>query len=122
MIVNHAPIEVDLICDNGATIVTGSYTLEQNKLGRVRIEATILDTVNGNIGISEHVIAFHRYSGNAVIDSTDVIIALKTPGTLNGSSVSVSASGNTITSRFTGVASRNIRVIASFKLTTIKDG
>lgn len=122
MIVRHQTKDTDQNSVNGATVVTGSYNVDVNKLGRVRVLATIYDTVAlANIGIGEFVIAFHRYGGNAVIDSTDAVIPLKTPGTLNGATVGVSASGPTITTTFTGVVGRTIRVIASFELTTIQD-
>ena len=122
MIVRHDPYTFDLNCDNGATIDVGQYNLSTNKLGFVEVDLVFFDVnAPANIGSGKFQVYFHRYSGNAVVDRQAVIVSLSAPGTLSGSSVATVASGNSVISRFTGVAGRTIRVIASFKLTTIQD-
>lgn len=123
MIVRHGDRETDQTCSNGATVTMGTYNIETNKIGSVTCDVTIIDLGNGATGTGKFVCGFHRYGGAAstVIDSTDALIPLKTPGVLAGSSVSFSQSSNTITVSFTGVAGRNIRVICLFQLTTITD-
>lgn len=123
MIQRHDTIEVDKLCVNGETIEVGGYNVSTNKLGFVEIDLVIYDTVTpANIGSGKFVVYFHRYGGNAIVDRQTALNALTTPGNLSGASVDTSASGIRISSNFTGVAGRTIRVIASFKLTTIIDG
>lgn len=121
MINNHDAKETDQSSVNGATVVTGTYNVGTNKIGRAEIEAWIYDEgAPANIGYGRFVICFHRYGGNAVIDSTDAVIPLKTPGTLAGSSVGASASGMTIKTTFTGPVGKTVRVIGAFRLLTIQ--
>lgn len=123
MIQRHDPIEVDLNCVNGATIEVGGYNVSTNKLGFVEIDLVIYDTVSPNdIGSGKFVVYFHRYGGNAIVDRQQALVSLSTPGNLAGASVNTSASGTRVSANFTGVVGRTIRVIASFKLTTITDG
>lgn len=122
MIIKHDPKEVDLNCDNGATIDVGQYNLSTNKIGVVEVDLIFFDlNAPANIGSGKFQVYFHRYAGSAVVDRQAVLVSLSAPGTLTGSSVNTVASGNSVISRFTGVSGRTIRVIASFKLTTIQD-
>lgn len=121
MIIHHTPFNFDLTSTDGGTVEVGSYNLSTNKLGRVDIDLIILDIVSGNVGSGKFSVYFHRFGGSAVVDRQGVLLALTTPGTLAGASVNTSASGNAVTSTFTGVAGRTIRVMATFHLTTIQD-
>ena len=119
--IHHDHIEVDLLCV-GTTIEVGGYNVSTNKLGFVEIDLVIYDTVTpANIGFGKFVVYFHRYAGSAIVDRQTALVALSTPGTLAGASVNTTASGNRISANFTGVSGRTIRVIASFKLTTITE-
>ena len=118
----HEPLDKDIQNVNGEVSEVGGYNVSTNKAGFVEIDVVIYDVNSpANIGSGKFIVYFHRYGGNAVVDRQTALVALSTPGTLAGASVSTTASGNRISANFTGVSGRSIRVIASFKLTTITE-
>lgn len=102
------------------TIDVSSFEIPSNIVGETDVFVKIVDTVSGAFGIGRFVVAWRRYTNGPSIVATTALIALQTPGTLSGASVSQAVVGNNIVGRFTGVAGRTINIYADYKPSFIK--
>lgn len=118
------PIEFDVTSTNGASVnlLSTSYTVGPNRLVKLRLEVFIVDLVSGDQGVGERMVPIRRgASGNAVSGTIVNIIALQTPGTLSGATISGSLNTNSVQGVFTGVSGRNIRAIGKVFIESAQD-
>jgi hypothetical protein len=103
------------------TIDLATFQVPQNILGKTRIEVLVVDTGNGNSDMADVTVHWKRFTNGVIVVRTVQVIPLAPTGTLVGLSLPpLAIVGNTIVSRFTGLANRTIDVYARFTPTILK--
>lgn len=115
------PTYANAVSTGSAAIDVATFPVPQNILGKTWIEVYVVDVASGAFGIAEVCVSWRRFTAAPAIGTVHQIIPLQTPGTLAGAALpALVMVGNTIVSRFTGVAGRTINVYVKYSPTVLK--